>query len=113
VDLSQALFGDAEVALGFAAAFGSGIAEAGGDEIFALQSLESCVDAAYGDIAAAVAFKFAGDGDAVGFVAEMNDGEKDHEFEFSEIAAVGHPINSGINSIITKKWRLKEKLFLR
>jgi hypothetical protein len=90
VDLPQAFFGDAEVALGFAAAFGSGVAEIGRDEALALKALEGGVDAADRDIAAAVALKLAGDGHAVGFIAEMEDGEKDHEFEFSEIAAVWH-----------------------
>lgn len=90
VGLAEAFPGDAEVAFGFAAAFGGGVADGGSDEAFALQPLQGCIDAANRNIAAAMAFEFAGDRDAVGLVAEMDDNEQDHEFEFPEKAAVRH-----------------------
>jgi hypothetical protein len=94
VDLAEAFPGDAEVAFGFAAAFGGWVADGGSDEAFALQPLQGRIDAANGNIAAAMAFELAGDRHAVGLVAEMDDGEQNHEFEFPEIAAVCHYFNN-------------------
>jgi hypothetical protein len=82
--------GDAEVALGFAAALGGWVADGRGDEAFDLQPLQCGIDATNRNIATAMAFEFAGDRHAVGLAVEMNDGEQDHEFEFSEKAAVRH-----------------------
>jgi len=94
VDLAEAFPGDAEVAFGFAAAFGGWVADGGSDEAFALQPLQGRIDAANGNVAAAMAFELAGDRHAVGLVAEMDDGEQNHEFEFPEIAAVCHYFNN-------------------
>ena len=90
MDLAESFFGDAEVSLGFAAAFGGGVAEGGSDQALALEPIEGRVDAADGDIAAAVTLEFARDGNAVSSIAEMEDGEEDHEFEFTEVTAVWH-----------------------
>ena len=90
MDLAEAFPGDAEVAFGFAAAFGGGVADGGSDKAFALQPFQGRIDAANRNIAAAMAFEFARDGDAVGFLAEVNHSKEDHEFKLAEIASVCH-----------------------
>jgi hypothetical protein len=90
VNLAQSCACDSKVALGLAAAFGGGIAEARGNQAFGLQAFKCRVDAAHRYVAAAMRFKLATDGHTVGFFFEADDSEEDHELELSEVVPVCH-----------------------
>jgi hypothetical protein len=93
MDGAQTLAGDAEVALGAAAALGGGFTEVRGDEALGLEAIECGVDAADGDVAAALLGELSGERDAVGFISETKDGEEKREFELAEIGVLAHIFN--------------------
>src|ERR1019366_3388353 len=90
VYLSKSFPGDAEVSLGFSAALRSWIAQGGNDQALGFHALQCGVDAAHRYIPAAVRFEFAGYGHTVCVMAEMNDGEEEHELKLAEIASLCH-----------------------
>jgi hypothetical protein len=94
VDLPEPGFGNSEVTLGFATAFGRGIAEERSDEFFPFQPIQCGVDATDRDSAATVAFEFTRDGNAVRIFAEMDNGKEDHHFEFAEVTTFRHYFNN-------------------
>jgi hypothetical protein len=53
-------------------------------------AFQGSVDTAEGRFAAGLAFDFGGNGDAVGFVAESDQGEKNEEFQLTQIRGAAH-----------------------
>jgi hypothetical protein len=60
------------------------VGEPGEDEAFFLEAGEGGVDGADGDVVAGAAFDFLADGDAVGVLPEVEEGEHDEELELAE-----------------------------
>src|SRR4029453_8724670 len=81
--------GEFPVFAGASAANREGVGEPGGDEAFFLEAGEGGVDGADGDVVAGAAFDFLSDGDAVGVLAKVEEGEHDEELELAE-AGFGH-----------------------
>ena len=69
---------------GASAPDGEWVGEPGDDEAFFLEPGECGVDGANGDVVSRAAFDFLADGDAVGVVAEVEEGEHDEELELAE-----------------------------
>ena len=79
-----AFAGDGDEALGAAAALGRGAAVAEGDQALVLHAVQRGVERAGGGVAAGAGGDLGEDGDAVGLVAETQDGEEDDLLEFAE-----------------------------
>jgi hypothetical protein len=69
---------------GATAADGERIGEPGGDEALLFESGEGGVDGADGDVVAGASLDFLADGDAVGVVAQVEEGEEYEELELTE-----------------------------
>ena len=79
-----AFAGDGDEALGATSALGCGAAVAEGDEALVLHAVQRGVERAGGRIAAGFGGDFGEDGDAVGLVAEAQDGEENDLLKFAE-----------------------------
>ena len=84
---SLALGSHLVVALAAATPFGGGLAQAGRDELLGFEPGEGLVDGAQGDLPAGPLLELLMDGDALGRVAEADQGKQDQLFELAETVA--------------------------
>lgn len=90
VHLSESLLRDSKETFRFAAAFRGRIAKGGTYQASRFQPLEPRIYASDGNLFAAVSFEITGNRHPVSSFAQVDDCEKEHEFERAEIAALRH-----------------------
>ena len=84
-----AFAGDHDEALGAASAFGRGAAVAEGDQALVFHAVQRGVERAGSGVSARLGGNLVQDGDAVGRIAQAQNGEQDNLFKFAESTGSG------------------------